>query len=490
MSPTTIPELLQEIATHLDNPVDLSRFSQCDRFIHGAVAPLLFQDINAASRSLPKLAKRFSENPEFAQQCRSLVIHGPQLGTDRLIDQPDVINGYDVDSMPSPEALSQSVTSIVREISQHGRLERFSWHTFTSRRYGRKTFLIEAGLWTALSSTGVHLHELDLTIGKPDRDGIALLITASNFCNLKIFRLRVLEAFISPHFQTFLDRLNLLEHLDLDVSPDIRTLIPGSLTFASTHTHLRFLTLTLLPLGLPPDLDFLARHPRIESLKLVSDQSFHCDDSSLPNLKALCVNESTVVGCPAIVSTTARRNIKHLCLIEMPLFDMRMIPDIVQGMASSLTCLEIDFVPIGDFRYWIRDFSRLLSLAPNLLEFGMIASPSIVPLEPTFNAKDLTDVLAVLDEATHLQALRFFDISKSGSALPESFLANLGSVPASLRYIKWDVHPDPKIYCLETVDQCTMAVAMARPPVVKDKVDWTSESVLDHLSWFINARVY
>jgi hypothetical protein len=45
-------------------------------------------------------------------------------------------------------------------------------------------------------------------------------------------------------------------------------------------------------------------------------------------------------------------------------------------------------------------------------------------------------------------------------------------------------NPDsgPKIYCLAKYNQRTFAIAMERPPVHKDMLDWTSDSVFDHLS--------
>ncbi|KAJ7513065.1 hypothetical protein B0H11DRAFT_1948577 [Mycena galericulata] len=486
MSAARIPELLREIATQLDNIVDLSHLTQCDRFTNAAVAPLLFKDIYVASRSLPGLWERFASNTEFAQQCRSLVIHGPQLGTDRLIEQPEVFHGYDMDSMPSHQVLSQSAASILREVCQYGRLQRFSWNTYHSRDYGYGSFPLETGFWTALLRTGDYLHELDLAIFPADREGFALLTRDGDFPNLKIFRLNLRDNHLSPHFQTFLSRLKQIQHLDLRIEVDPRSLPSGSITFAADHPHLRSLSMTLSPCGLPPDLDFIARHQTIEILKLEIAQLFYCDDSCLPNLRALSVEQSTVLYCSAFVSPSAKRSVKHLALVGMPLFTYpnqtdSMVRNIVSAMASSLTCLEMDFLEIDDFRYWIRDISKLLHLVPNLLEFGMIArSPMPIPVAPSFDGKDLTDLLAVLDHGSHLQALRFFDLFKSGSVLPEPLLANLGSVPSSLRYIKWDVHPDPETYRLETLDGRTTAVAMTRAPVVKDKVDWTSDSVLDH----------
>ncbi|KAJ6491556.1 hypothetical protein DFH09DRAFT_369435 [Mycena vulgaris] len=492
MSTFEIPELLSQIAVELDDVADLSRLSLCDHFTNEVVAPLFFKNINVASRSLPALSRRFADHPEFARNCRSFVIRGRQLGTDRRIEQPDIIRGFDADTMPSPQLLSQSISLIMREICQNGRLEIFRWSSTTSRQYPEIDhatgvnfiiYPIQAEFWTALSSTGNNLQELCLEICNSDREGFDLLTRNGDFPNLRILRLYLLDDQIPQDFQAFISRLKSLQHLDLWIYAGTRDISLRSITFESTHPLLRSLSLELSPLGLPQDLDFIDRHPTIEVLKLHIMQPFWCSDSSLPNLRALSVEQTTVLGCPAFVSSTAGRKIKHLRLNEMPLFESPMVRDIVLGTATSLTCLEMDFGQIDDFRYWLRDMSALLRLVPNLIEFGMIGrSPTIQPMLPSFGAKDLTDLLGVLDESCHLEAIRFSDAFKSGSVLPESLLQNLGKVPASLRYIKWDVHPDPKIYFLETRNQCTTAIPMTRPPVVKDEVDWTSDSILDHLS--------
>ncbi|KAJ6449786.1 hypothetical protein C8R45DRAFT_123687 [Mycena sanguinolenta] len=301
------------------------------------------------------------------------------------------------------------------------------------------------------------------------------------FSNLKILRLQFGDSDIWPHLQTFLSRLSLLEHLDLKIigtNPP-----PGSITFESYYPHLRSLSLELPPLRLPDDLDFLDRHPTIERLSLVISQPFHCADDSLPNLKALSITQWTVLQFPAFVSQTAGRNIKYLRWVEMPIFRSEpMVRDILLGVVTSLTCLELDLGVIEVFRSWLRDIPEVLRLLPHLRELGMFAQSSSRPLEPTFNAKDLTDFLVILDEASQLRAVRFFDLVKTGSVLPESLLQDLGHVPSSLLYVYWEVHPDPKMYRLERRIQVTSAAAMTRPLVLQHKIDWTSDCILDHLA--------
>jgi hypothetical protein len=51
------------------------------------------------------------------------------------------------------------------------------------------------------------------------------------------------------------------------------------------------------------DLDFLERHPMIEVLEPKDlHQSFHCNDTSLPNLKALSIDQSIVFDHSTLLS--------------------------------------------------------------------------------------------------------------------------------------------------------------------------------------------
>jgi hypothetical protein len=159
------------------------------------------------------------------------------------------------------------------------------------------------------------------------------------------------------------------------------------------------------------------------------------------------------------VFSAARRTIKQLRLIDMPIFRTGMVRDVL----DMATCLEMDFGMFEDFRFCLRDMKELLRLVPNLLEFGMRERSSALDITPTFGAQDLVsqfyltyivnimgrsrpvtqlDFLAVLDESSHSRAVWFFDFLKTSSELPETLLENMGDIPSSLRYIKWEVHPD------------------------------------------------
>jgi hypothetical protein len=153
------------------------------------------------------------------------------------------------------------------------------------------------------------------------------------------------DAQACSHSQLFLNRLQLLERLDLYCRPFDRSFV---ITFASSHLHFCSLSLSLSNLGLAQDLDFLERHPM---------QSFHCNDTSLTNLKALNIDQSIVLDFPAFVSSTACRTIKQLRQIEMPIFrtGMTLVRDVVLGMAVSLICLEMDLGMFEDFGFWLRD---------------------------------------------------------------------------------------------------------------------------------------
>jgi hypothetical protein len=214
-----------------------------------------------------------------------------------------------------------------------------------------------------------------------------LLTRNGTFPELKIFRLNVGDPQACSHSQLFLNRLQLLERLDLYCRPFDRSFV---ITFASSHPHLRSLSLSLSNLGLAQDLDFLERHPTIEVLELDINQPFHCNDTSLPNLKALSIDQSIVLDYPAFVFSTARRTIKQLRLIDMPIFRTGMVRDVILGMAVSLTCLEMDFGMFEDFQFRLRDMKELFHLVPNLLEFGMMGRSSALDnIIPTFGAQDL-----------------------------------------------------------------------------------------------------
>jgi hypothetical protein len=156
-NPLKIPELLQEIAIHLQDPVDISRLSRSNRFTSQVVGPLLFTDIHVSLKFLPHLAKRLSDNPELAMECKSFFIRSPRRGSD-----------HDISRYSTPPVLSSSLHLILQEISQHGRLERFGW---TRAARGYPSFKVEDGFWIALASAGSRLEELNLEILPLDHEG-------------------------------------------------------------------------------------------------------------------------------------------------------------------------------------------------------------------------------------------------------------------------------------------------------------------------------
>lgn len=87
----------------------------------------------------------------------------------------------------------------------------------------------------------------------------------------------------------------------------------------------------------------------------------------------------------------------------------------------------------------------------------------------------------MLGNQTSITALRFCDPCKSGSPIPPELTEDLGAVPASLRYIQWDVCGDAQTYLIERRGTKTVAIPMERPLFAREKVDWTSESILDHV---------
>ncbi|KAJ7141810.1 hypothetical protein C8R46DRAFT_1317498 [Mycena filopes] len=382
-----VPELAREIASRLDDTVHLSKFSQTNRFLNEAVASLLFRDICVPERALPALANRFLERPEFALQCTSLVIYGPQLGTDRRIEQPD----YRRAPGPSPHILT-SLSLILRQLSQQRRLERFAYKHF------RGPLDLDVEAWQSLSSLGPHFQELstDRMVWNEEAFYLAqtLLRSSGNFAsgghfrNLKILRLSCYHPSCAA-LEGFLGGLHVLEHLDLTAHTDLRLLPlddPWTLTFASSHPRLTSLTLYISGM-VPTPLDFLERHSTIKVLALDGILPFKFGDTTLPNLEALSITQSMILEWPALVSSTACRAIKHLRLINMPFFSSGMTAGIVQGMATSLTCVELD---LDDFdTRWFMGMAEFLALVPNLLEFGMMTRPFDWAVTQTFEPKHL-----------------------------------------------------------------------------------------------------
>ncbi|KAK7021230.1 hypothetical protein R3P38DRAFT_1155412 [Favolaschia claudopus] len=465
-----IPEIICQIATELDDILDVSSLSRCDRFTNGAVTPVLFRHIAIPARCLPQLAQRFMATPEVASMCRSLEIVYLQLGSDRRLKQPNLLD----DSYNHPcDVISQAMSTILLEIAKHGRLERFD--CLDARVL---SFVLNPRCWTALSSLGCNLKELSIAVFESELQDFEIFVESSTLPRLQTLRLN-LSSSDTTCIVKFVSQLLALQHLHLEC------LSPHYLAFVTYHPLLRtlFLDTNSRAPALPPD--FLARHPTIERLYLDSCPVFCCDDTSLPNLKALAIGQQSVEGLAFLFGSfaTARREIKHLRLNQMPSLNLPVTQNILRVTGSSLTCLEIDCCTIEEYRRLeSQHIQQLPNLAPGLLELALFARSPQLPLVLTWTAKDLTHALAVLDQPWRLQVLRFYDLGKSGSVLPDSLLHNLGAVPPALRYIYWDVHPDPKMYSLERIGGINSAVAMSDPLPQKANVDWTCDSILDHLS--------
>ncbi|KAJ7280390.1 hypothetical protein C8J57DRAFT_1464700 [Mycena rebaudengoi] len=397
-NPLKIPELLREIATHLQDPVDISRLSQSNRFTSQVVGPLLFTDIHVSLKSLPRLAKRLSDNPELAMECQSFFIHFPRQGSDHDISHYSR-RGFPASSLAAPPVLSSSLYLILQEISQHGRLERFGWTPLAARTVDYQGFKVEDGFWIALASAGSRLEELSLEILPLDHEGFALLAGA-DFPILRILRLSMQDGRVS-HLTCFLHKLPSLQFLDLRLPRQ-------GVDLTSSHAHL--ISLTLQYDRLLDGADFLKRHPTIEILHLGTNMSsvpLLCDDLCLPRLKALSITASVILSSGVVV--LEQRQIKQLRLIDMAMFRRPMVRDIMQGLGATLSCLEMDFDFPAEFRFWLKHLSRLLQLAPPLLEFGIIARSRRVGA--SFNANDLRCDSATLLKAALLYRVLFLKMS-------------------------------------------------------------------------------
>lgn len=136
-----IPELLGEIAGHLEDSRDLLHLARADHFTRTVVTPYLFRTICVPLDALASLAVALSGTPSLASHCETLILHcrtwfaGP----------------------PDKESLNASLLIIFGAIGQYARLQRFEWAW-----EGRYNASCSADVWSALAKASLHLQHLTI----------------------------------------------------------------------------------------------------------------------------------------------------------------------------------------------------------------------------------------------------------------------------------------------------------------------------------------
>jgi len=176
------------------------------------------------------------------------------------------------------------------------------------------------------------------------------------------------------------------------------------------------------------------------------------DRDDLPVLKALSVDELTILHTPALLDPSFQRPITHLRLKGMPHLTTRFCFNLVESVASTLRHLELEW-PVDLFRESIPGYGDLLRAVPQLAELRITADSSTAPV--ALNIDDLLSFLSSIHNATSIAVLRLTD--PSGDPLPQSLLDDVGVVPRSLTHLCWDVQMQPVTYRIESHNERTIA---------------------------------
>jgi hypothetical protein len=155
MDPMKVPELLADIAGHVENPVDLSRLTLADQFTHSVVNPYLYRRIDIPFDFVHSLALSFKSRPDLAAECRHFSFCEAKPSKDREVLSED----RERDEM---QCLENDLVAIFNALAQHGNLQILQWKIYKWYHGNRVIFWDD--VWTAISNAAVHLRELDICI--------------------------------------------------------------------------------------------------------------------------------------------------------------------------------------------------------------------------------------------------------------------------------------------------------------------------------------
>ncbi|KAJ7112092.1 hypothetical protein C8R44DRAFT_250187 [Mycena epipterygia] len=197
MHPFSIPELLHDLAAHLEHGSDLSRLAQADRFTNAIVTPYLYQDLEIPLESVEGLAVTLGSRPELAAECRSLVIFCRD--SDKTL-----VTSWRLQLEPR---LYNYLVTIFGTIAEHGRLVKL-------RLDERDRLAFPENVWQAISRVASQLEELHLVVNDGEEHAWYPL-TRTPFPKLRVFDLHLpfADYWDGAHLQSFLDTLTELEEL-------------------------------------------------------------------------------------------------------------------------------------------------------------------------------------------------------------------------------------------------------------------------------------
>ncbi|KAF8177359.1 hypothetical protein K438DRAFT_1845750 [Mycena galopus ATCC 62051] len=422
MNPLQVPELLQQIALFAgESPQSLSSLAQIDRSTHAAVTPSLFRNITVRLESVDSLALALRNTPQRALLCKSLSFccgkcqyqegMGPALDDDVL------------------QKLCTNLVAVLRAISAHGSLLALRWTLWT---YNNNVVELSGDVWNALSSVLGSVQELDVCIlGSEDLVWGAL--TRTNFTQLRVFRLEIgcSQGWEDEGLKSMLDALYDLEELVLQLP---QCCGPEGVVFlhsAHSHPHLKRLSFTSSDL-LYEGSDFLAQFPEMEVLSLDTEQQFRGPFPKI--LRALNADTPSLSFSPALLDC----HLTHLRLRETNGHPDGFEVSALRALERTLRCFELEVWGIFDAPI-PPHVIPLLQTARALDELAIIRPGPVSPSPPNWSS-DVLNVLAFIDPATPLRALRI----RSRAALPQERLLDLGPLPPQLKYIGWDFQPDEK----------------------------------------------
>nr|GAT44909.1 predicted protein [Mycena chlorophos] len=461
-----------------------SQLSHCDISI-----PLELEPLRA-------LAQTFNSTPKLAAECRSIRFTPPAdenvLDYDEQYDEEENLHRLHA----ADRALSDQMASIFASCADHGALRSIRWNGAAAHER-----TLRKPVWDAIARHSGSLQELEVaaaTAAQADQvEGEAeewLSITRPTYPNLRVLLLSFRNAHGWPceELQNMLtNNCPALEELSVETPWCCG---PSGLGLSFTLPRLKSFELRGEELHFTEESkDFFIRHPHIERLTLRTEQPLHPANSDA--LRALSIAQGVVSNLDAkydqkLGSFDLKRfgkNIVHLRLMEMPHMSQIMTRGAIHSVARTVRCLELDGEDFRSFEPLLEHLGGALAETTHLEELS-IANNDYWPEDPPWTIDHLRQLLTVLSRIPDLplRALRIFSHSKIGVPLPQDFLDDVGPIPQQLEYIGWEVFepgPNDVQSTLYRVEERTVRLVEADYiRRASRRMDWTGESILDHLA--------
>ncbi|KAF7290337.1 hypothetical protein HMN09_01291700 [Mycena chlorophos] len=478
---TLPPEILDEIASFLPHACDIARLGLASRSTHSVALPHLYRhlEIRLASAAVAPLAETLKTHPERAAACRTV----------RFLRPVDSQDDSGTEEPESDSALSDLVASILMLCAENGRLLAIHWAGDRDNDEG-----FRKPVWDAIAMNCASLQELDLYVAEGEERDEWMGLTRPVYPNLRSLRIDLPDSHEWPcgHLQNMIaNHCPALEDLSLRFP-----LCCGPTDFTLSFTLPKLKAFEFegdeLHEHSPQNEDFLVRHPHIERLKVCFGQYLRPAATQDNALRALCIDQLSIASidragedklAPFDLSSYGK-NIVHLRLLGVPHMSQKLTRGAIHSVARTLRCLELIGEDLRSFEALLQHVGVVLAETKQLEELG-ITSSNVWPPPPPWTVKNLQDLLGVLSyvPTLGLRAVRFYSHAKKSEPLPPSFLEY---VPHRLEYISWDVFepaPDDVQSTLYRVEGCNVRlVPPGYGPSHSRRMDWTGESILDHLA--------